>query len=174
MRRSWGMVVEGSLLTRARPGTPDLAPVMGTLAREGALPMAAFPGSRHVRCAVAVCQAHGPCLDPVRVGNPTWATRPAASFTKTSCRITPLKQTPPPRSCTVQVVSRCVAMAGVLGAALAVVLALGRGSIPGMFSRDPRVLELVTSLLPFVIVSQPINAMAFVWDGVLFGAGGFR
>jgi len=73
-----------------------------------------------------------------------------------------------------QVVDCCVNMAGLLGVVLAAVLALGRGSIPGLFSRDPAVLVLVSALLPFVVVSQPINALAFVWDGVLFGAGGFR
>lgn len=67
-----------------------------------------------------------------------------------------------------------MSMAGLLGISLAVVLTIGRGSIPGMFSRDPQVSGLVTALLPLVIVSQPINALAFVWDGVLFGAGGFR
>jgi len=73
-----------------------------------------------------------------------------------------------------QVVGRCVSMAGLLGCSLAVVLALGRSSIPSLFSSDPAVLHLVAALLPFVIISQPINALAFVWDGVLFGAGGFR
>jgi Na+-driven multidrug efflux pump len=43
-----------------------------------------------------------------------------------------------------------------------------------MFSKDAAVLQLVAALLPAVIISQPINALAFVWDGVLFGAGGFR
>jgi hypothetical protein len=87
---------------------------------------------------------------------------------------TPLATCAVLRHASMQVVSRCVTMAGVLGASLAIVLTLGRGSIPGMFSRDPHVLDLVTALLPFVIISQPVNAMAFVWDGVLFGAGGFR
>jgi Na+-driven multidrug efflux pump len=65
-------------------------------------------------------------------------------------------------------------MAGLLGLSLAAALTLGRSSIPGIFSRDSHVLQLISALLPFVIISQPINAMAFVWDGVLFGAGGFR
>lgn len=73
-----------------------------------------------------------------------------------------------------QVVGRCVSMAGLLGCSLAAVLAVGRSSIPSLFSSDPAVLHLVAALLPFVIISQPINALAFVWDGVLFGAGGFR
>lgn len=45
---------------------------------------------------------------------------------------------------------------------------------PEMFSKDAAVLQLVAALLPAVIISQPINALAFVCDGVLFGAGGFR
>jgi Na+-driven multidrug efflux pump len=73
-----------------------------------------------------------------------------------------------------QVVSRCVGMSAVLGGALAVALAAARGSIPGLFTTDPGVLLLVHALLPWVVASQPINALAFVWDGVLFGAGGFR
>jgi hypothetical protein len=73
-----------------------------------------------------------------------------------------------------QVVNRCVQMSAVLGVSLALVLTISRGSIPGMFSTDAAVLQLVAALLPAVIISQPINALAFVWDGVLFGAGGFR
>lgn len=65
-------------------------------------------------------------------------------------------------------------MAGVLGGALAVALAAARGSIPGLFTTDPAVLLLVHAVLPWVVASQPINALAFVWDGALFGAGGFR
>lgn len=65
-------------------------------------------------------------------------------------------------------------MASVLGFTLAAVLAVGRGSLPGIFTSDTAVQALVVALLPAVILSQPINAAAFVWDGVLFGAGGFR
>lgn len=72
------------------------------------------------------------------------------------------------------VADRCVLMAAVLGVSLAAVLAAGRGVVPGLFSRDGEVLALVGGLLPAVIASQPLNALAFVWDGVLFGAGGFR
>lgn len=73
-----------------------------------------------------------------------------------------------------EVVSRCVSMAGLLGCLLALLLALGRSAIPAAFTQDAAVLALVGAVLPWVVASQPVNALAFVWDGVLFGAGGFR
>jgi hypothetical protein len=72
------------------------------------------------------------------------------------------------------VVQRCVRMAGLLGCGLALVLGLSRDALPGLFTHDAAVTQLVAALLPVVVASQPINALAFVWDGVLFGAGGFR
>jgi Na+-driven multidrug efflux pump len=65
-------------------------------------------------------------------------------------------------------------MASFLGCLLAVLLGLGQDVVPSWFTADPAVLALVASTIPFVIATQPINALAFVWDGVLFGAGGFR
>lgn len=72
------------------------------------------------------------------------------------------------------VVQRCVSMAALLGCLLALLLGLGRDAIPAAFTQDAAVLALVASTLPFVVATQPVNALAFVWDGVLFGAGGFR
>lgn len=65
-------------------------------------------------------------------------------------------------------------MACVLGVTLAALLAAMRGAIPGLFSADAACRELVAALLPAVILSQPVNAAAFVADGVLFGFGGFK
>lgn len=65
-------------------------------------------------------------------------------------------------------------MATLLGCALALLLGLGRDYIPTLFTSDTAVLGLVAATIPFVVATQPINALAFVWDGVLFGAGGFR
>jgi Na+-driven multidrug efflux pump len=65
-------------------------------------------------------------------------------------------------------------MASLLGCLLGLLLGLGRDAIPAAFTQDAAVLALVGSTLPFVIATQPVNALAFVWDGVLFGAGGFR
>lgn len=65
-------------------------------------------------------------------------------------------------------------MASLLGCLLALLLWLGQRAIPAAFTADAAVLALVGSTLPFVVATQPVNALAFVWDGVLFGAGGFR
>ena len=60
-----------------------------------------------------------------------------------------------------------------LGLALATVLAVGNGGLPRLFTGDAAVLAAVGHIFPWVILSQPINALAFVWDGILYGAGGF-
>lgn len=74
-----------------------------------------------------------------------------------------------------RVVARTVGMAAALGCGMAAVMAAGAGSVPGLFSSDPEVLALVGSAVwAFVVLTQPVNSMAFVWDGVLFGAGGFK
>ncbi len=46
--------------------------------------------------------------------------------------------------------------------------------LPRIFTDDPTAIAGVRSLLPFVIVMQPINALVFVWDGILIGAEDFR
>ncbi|KAK9916841.1 hypothetical protein WJX75_007700 [Coccomyxa subellipsoidea] len=61
-----------------------------------------------------------------------------------------------------------------LGVSLATVLALTSGALPQLFTRDPAVIAAIGHIFPWVILSQPINALAFVWDGVLYGAGGFE
>jgi putative MATE family efflux protein len=55
----------------------------------------------------------------------------------------------------------------------AVVLLL-RPVVPDIFSDDPSVVSLATFLLLFVAVLQPVNAVAFVLDGLLIGAGDMR
>ena len=54
-----------------------------------------------------------------------------------------------------------------------VVLAL-RTVLPHAFSDDPAVLSLAAFLLVFVGAMQPVNAVVFVLDGVLMGAGDMR
>jgi len=74
-----------------------------------------------------------------------------------------------------QIVSRTVGMAAALGCMMAAALAAGSSSIPALFTPDPGVLGLVSGVVwVFVVATQPINSAAFVWDGVLFGAGGFK
>lgn len=55
----------------------------------------------------------------------------------------------------------------------ATVLALS-GVLPGVFTNDPEVARLAGFLLVFVAVLQPVNAVVFVLDGVLIGAGDLR
>ncbi|KAI8469991.1 MAG: hypothetical protein J3K34DRAFT_521778 [Monoraphidium minutum] len=74
-----------------------------------------------------------------------------------------------------RVIGRTVGMAAALGLVMAAAMAGGAGALPRLFTSDPGVLPLVTGVAwSFVAATQPINAMAFVWDGVLFGAGGFK
>lgn len=73
------------------------------------------------------------------------------------------------------VADRTVRMGAALGCAMAGALALGRGAVPAAFTRDPAVLSLLSGgVWAFVVATQPVNSAAFVWDGALFGAGGFR
>lgn len=61
-----------------------------------------------------------------------------------------------------------------LGLGLGAALALGGARLPGLFTSDPAVAAAVRHIYPWVVLSQPLNALAFTWDGVLYGAGGFR
>ncbi|MFQ5554636.1 MAG: MATE family efflux transporter [Acidimicrobiia bacterium] len=69
---------------------------------------------------------------------------------------------------------RLVFLGIMTGVGLALVLGAGAGVIPGWFSDDARVVAAVGSVYPFVVLSQPLNAVVFVWDGVGIGAAGFR
>jgi Na+-driven multidrug efflux pump len=48
------------------------------------------------------------------------------------------------------------------------------GSAPPLFSDDEQVVRVAASLLVWVAVLQPVNAVVFVLDGVLIGAGDLR
>lgn len=61
-----------------------------------------------------------------------------------------------------------------LGLALAGVFALLRPVLPPWFTDDPEVLARVDTVYGFVIASQPIGALVFVWDGLFMGAQDFR
>ena len=60
------------------------------------------------------------------------------------------------------------------GIALAVAFWLLRNVLPGWFSSDPQVISVATTLLPFVALTQPLNSIVFVFDGILIGAEQFR
>lgn len=62
----------------------------------------------------------------------------------------------------------------VAGVLFAVAIAPLRSALPRLFSDDPSVLALCAFLLLVVAALQPVNALAFVLDGILIGAGDVR
>ncbi|GMI75763.1 FERRIC REDUCTASE DEFECTIVE 3, MANGANESE ACCUMULATOR 1 [Hibiscus trionum] len=69
--------------------------------------------------------------------------------------------------------SRVMQMSFVLGVGLAVVVGVGLYFGSGIFTKDASVLHLIAIGVPFVAATQPINSIAFVFDGVNFGASDF-
>jgi putative MATE family efflux protein len=61
-----------------------------------------------------------------------------------------------------------------LGALIGVLVAVLRIVLPQLFTDDAEVLALASFLLVWVAALQPVNAVAFVLDGVLIGAGDMR
>ncbi|DBA99785.1 TPA: hypothetical protein ACH3X3_012329 [Trebouxia sp. C0006] len=61
-----------------------------------------------------------------------------------------------------------------LGVVLGGALGASSGILPKLFTSDPAVLAGISAIYPWVILTQPINALAFVWDGVLYGCNGFK
>jgi putative MATE family efflux protein len=61
-----------------------------------------------------------------------------------------------------------------LGVVFGVALVAVRVPLAGVFTDDPAVEDLAAFLLVWVGVLQPVNAVAFVLDGVLIGAGDLR
>ncbi|CAL5072975.1 unnamed protein product [Urochloa decumbens] len=61
----------------------------------------------------------------------------------------------------------------VVGIALAVLLSASFGRLAEVFSKDPMVIQIVRSGILFVSASQPINALAFIFDGLHYGVSDF-
>jgi len=62
----------------------------------------------------------------------------------------------------------------VAGAAAGAVIAALRGVLPRLFTDDAAVVAVCATLLVVVATLQPVNALVFVLDGVLIGAGDLR
>ncbi len=60
------------------------------------------------------------------------------------------------------------------GCILATLVLVSRTVLPGIFTSDPLVEDLVAFLLVFVAIMQPMNGVVFVLDGLLIGAGDLR
>ncbi|XP_006364530.1 protein DETOXIFICATION 45, chloroplastic isoform X1 [Solanum tuberosum] len=61
----------------------------------------------------------------------------------------------------------------VAGVFLAVALGVSFGSLSTLFTKDTEVLAVVSTGLLFVSASQPINALAFIFDGLHYGVSDF-
>ncbi|GKV27493.1 hypothetical protein SLEP1_g36663 [Rubroshorea leprosula] len=69
--------------------------------------------------------------------------------------------------------TRVSQMGFVLGMGLSLVVGVGLYFGSGVFSNDPKVLQIICIGVPFVAATQPINTIAFVFDGINFGASDF-
>lgn len=67
----------------------------------------------------------------------------------------------------IRLMNTSILIGGLLGA----VYAMGYFNIPKLFSQDPKVLSLFAYIFWLVIISQPINAVAFAFDGIFKGLG---
>ncbi|KAL2936898.1 Protein DETOXIFICATION 45 chloroplastic [Bienertia sinuspersici] len=61
----------------------------------------------------------------------------------------------------------------VTGTTLALILGPSFGSLANFFTKDSAVLQIVKSGTWFVSASQPLNALAFIFDGLHYGASDF-
>jgi putative MATE family efflux protein len=68
---------------------------------------------------------------------------------------------------------RLLWLGAVFGVAVSLMLLAARPWLPSWFTSDPDVVAAIESIYPFLVVMQPINALVFVWDGVIIGATDF-
>ncbi|XVF76888.1 hypothetical protein PTKIN_Ptkin13bG0303300 [Pterospermum kingtungense] len=73
-----------------------------------------------------------------------------------------------------QVIYSVLQIGLVTGLGLAVSLFLGFGTFSGLFTTDSEVLQIAWSGTLFVAASQPVNAIAFVLDGLYYGVSDFE
>jgi putative MATE family efflux protein len=69
---------------------------------------------------------------------------------------------------------RMIELGVALGVALGLLVFALRTLLPDVFTSDPAVAALAAFVLGWVAVMQPVNAVAFVLDGILIGAGDMR
>ncbi|RDX98389.1 Protein DETOXIFICATION 43, partial [Mucuna pruriens] len=69
--------------------------------------------------------------------------------------------------------TRTLQMSFVLGVGLSLAVGVGLYFGAGIFSKNANVVHLIKISMPFVAATQPINSLAFVFDGVNYGASDF-
>ncbi|KAJ6811964.1 putative protein DETOXIFICATION 42 [Iris pallida] len=69
--------------------------------------------------------------------------------------------------------SRVLQLSIVLGVALSLLLGFVMEFGSRIFTKDVQVLKIVHKAIPFIAATQPINSLAFVFDGVNFGASDY-
>lgn len=71
------------------------------------------------------------------------------------------------------IVDRSLQLGGGLGVFLAFALFAAQGPLLHLFSDRDSVLALASASFLYVYATQPLNTLAFVWDGALYGVGSF-
>ncbi|XP_024542512.1 protein DETOXIFICATION 44, chloroplastic isoform X2 [Selaginella moellendorffii] len=61
----------------------------------------------------------------------------------------------------------------VFGLIMGVILGLGGQRFSKLFTSDDLVIQALITIIPFAVLTQPINSMAFVFDGIFYGATDF-
>ena len=59
------------------------------------------------------------------------------------------------------------------GVLMAAVFWILRDTLPGWFTPDLSVVTMAAALMPFVALTQPLNSLVFVLDGIMIGAADF-
>jgi len=72
-----------------------------------------------------------------------------------------------------EVTSYVLKIGVIVGIALALLLSASFGRLAEVFSKDPMVIQIVRSGVLFVSASQPVNALAFIFDGLHYGVSDF-
>ncbi|KAJ3674160.1 hypothetical protein LUZ60_006152 [Juncus effusus] len=73
----------------------------------------------------------------------------------------------------VSATARVLQLSIILGIGLTIVLGLGMFFGAGVFAKDPSEIAIIHRAIPFVAGTQTINSLAFVFDGVNFGASDY-
>ncbi|KAI3771115.1 hypothetical protein L6452_02271 [Arctium lappa] len=73
-----------------------------------------------------------------------------------------------------RVIYRCLQIGLTAGVSLSFILFFGFGQLSWLFSTDSEVLKIARSGTLFVAASQPMNAIAFVLDGLYYGVSDFK